>query len=413
MLDGTRSDGSVARETIQQEEKNDQIDDNRSRLLHALDKTYTAATGDFELKLSQSLDVVRRALNDFGGETGRGLAISFNGGKDACVVLYLLLFVLAERDELWRLTSSASKHIPVVYFEKEEFPEIDAFMQQVSETYQFEFQRYSKSYKDGMQDLVESHGIKAVIMGQRRGDPWTEDMEWFTASTPGWAEFTRVNPALEWKFCHVWRLLRGSGLPYCVLYDQGYTSLGERGDTSKNEALRLPDGSYRPAYELAEEEEYLERSPRTPTPGSPRSPSRVSPPRERDDGGGGDEGNKRFSSWDEEWDSSAGTAQDRPAVAADDGGQDILDAETVSSGESVGAGKALGIGGRTGPSGNGACLPPPVKERGEGSLVGWVGSLLPVTTIALALVAAAVGVRSTSGSSRGGVHDNSAPHKGD
>lgn len=59
-------------------------------------------------------------------------------------------------------------------------------------------------------------------MGQRRGDPWTEDMEWFTASTPGWAEFTRVNPALEWKFCHVWRLLRGSGLPYCVLYDQGY-----------------------------------------------------------------------------------------------------------------------------------------------------------------------------------------------
>lgn len=112
MLDGTRSDGSVARETIQQEEKNDQNTDNRSRLLHALDKTSTAATGDFEPKLAQSLDVVRRALDDFGGETGRGLAISFNGGKDACVVLYLLLFVLAERDELWRLTSSASKVYP-------------------------------------------------------------------------------------------------------------------------------------------------------------------------------------------------------------------------------------------------------------------------------------------------------------
>lgn len=79
----------------------------------------------------------------------------------------------------------------------------------------------------------------------------------------------------------------------------------------------------------------------------------------------------------------------------------------------MGAGKALGISGRTGPSGTGACLPPPVKERGEGSLAGWVGSLLPVTIIALAFVAAAVGVRSTSGSSRGGVHDNSAPHKGD
>lgn len=58
-------------------------------------------------------------------------------------------------------------------------------------------------------------------MGQRRGDPWTEDMECFSPSSPGWAKFTRVNPALEWKFCDVWRLLRGSGLPYCVLYDQG------------------------------------------------------------------------------------------------------------------------------------------------------------------------------------------------
>ncbi|CAN0538152.1 unnamed protein product, partial [Scytosiphon promiscuus] len=55
-----------------------------------------------------------------------------------------------------------------------------------------------------------------------------------------------------------------------------YTSLGERGDTAKNEALRLPDGGYRPAYELAEREEHLERSPRTPTNGSPRSPPRSS-----------------------------------------------------------------------------------------------------------------------------------------
>lgn len=113
MLDGTRSDGTVAGETFQHEEKkdknNEKNNENRSRLLHALNKISTAATGDFELKLAQSLDVVRRALDDFGGETGRGLAISFNGGKDACVVLYLLLFVLAQRDELWRLTSSASK----------------------------------------------------------------------------------------------------------------------------------------------------------------------------------------------------------------------------------------------------------------------------------------------------------------
>lgn len=52
------------------------------------------------------------------------------------------------------------QRIPVVYFEKEEFPEIEAFMHEVSDTYGFAFQRYAVSYKDGMQDLVDSHAIE-------------------------------------------------------------------------------------------------------------------------------------------------------------------------------------------------------------------------------------------------------------
>lgn len=57
--------------------------------------------------LARSLAVVRRALDEFGGPTGaEGLAISFNGGKDACVVLYLLLLVLAERDQLGLLSKT-------------------------------------------------------------------------------------------------------------------------------------------------------------------------------------------------------------------------------------------------------------------------------------------------------------------
>lgn len=81
--------------------------DNKEQLQLALSKI--SGTGDdFGAKLGQSLNVVRRALDQFGGETGKGLAVSFNGGKDACVVLYLLLFVLAERDELWRVYGSTT-----------------------------------------------------------------------------------------------------------------------------------------------------------------------------------------------------------------------------------------------------------------------------------------------------------------
>ena len=46
-------------------------------------------------------------------------------------------------------------------------------------------------------------------------------------------------------------------MPYCVLYDMGYTSLGEQDNTIKNPHLKIesPDGqvSYLPAYELKDE----------------------------------------------------------------------------------------------------------------------------------------------------------------
>ena len=63
----------------------------------------------------------------------------------------------------------------------------------------------------------------------------------------------RVFPILDWDYCAVWQFLRACQLPYCSLYDAGYTSLGEKHNSVPNPSLKVEDAEgeqYRPAYEL-------------------------------------------------------------------------------------------------------------------------------------------------------------------
>ena len=40
-------------------------------------------------------------------------------------------------------------------------------------------------------------GVRAFIMGTRRGDPYSESLGHFSPSSDGWPPFIRVNPVLE------------------------------------------------------------------------------------------------------------------------------------------------------------------------------------------------------------------------
>jgi FAD synthetase len=101
-------------------------------------------------------------------------------------------------------------------------------------------------------------------MGNRRSDPWSRDLKPICKSSPGWHVFDRIFPILDWHYSQVWQFLRALKLPYCSLYDQGYTSLGEIDNTIKNPHLRVEgdDGqvTYLPAYMLDDED--LERESR-------------------------------------------------------------------------------------------------------------------------------------------------------
>ena len=47
----------------------------------------------------------------------------------------------------------------------------------------------------------------------------------------------RVNPILTWNYGQIWHFLRVFSLPYCPLYDMGYTSMGKVSDSKPNPAL--------------------------------------------------------------------------------------------------------------------------------------------------------------------------------
>eukprot|EP00929_Paragymnodinium_shiwhaense_P074712 TRINITY_DN38241_c0_g1_i1.p1 TRINITY_DN38241_c0_g1~~TRINITY_DN38241_c0_g1_i1.p1 ORF type:complete len:549 (+),score=96.68 TRINITY_DN38241_c0_g1_i1:107-1648(+) len=207
----------------------------------------------FVQALEKSVKLCRRGIKLY--PEPKDLAVSFNGGKDACVVLYLWMAARAasSRVEAAKEEPESVSLVPqpVIFFDSsDEFAEVRDFVSWATEGLQLEILAVEgQSFKQGMVELVAG-GLRAVVMGQRRGDPWMDDVDVFSPSSEGWPAFMRVNPIIDWSYAHVWTFLRAFSLPYCNLYDAGYSSLGSVKTTFRNPALRKPDGSYAPAYML-------------------------------------------------------------------------------------------------------------------------------------------------------------------
>jgi len=97
---------------------------------------------------------------------------------------------------------------------------------------------------EGMREALENYKnkfphINAILIGTRRTDPHGATLSHRNMTDNGWPRFERINPIINWSYSEVWSFLRQLDVPYCTLYDQGYTSLGSTFNTFPNPALLI------------------------------------------------------------------------------------------------------------------------------------------------------------------------------
>ncbi|KAB2579551.1 Phosphoadenosine phosphosulfate reductase [Lasiodiplodia theobromae] len=192
------------------------------------------------------------------------LALSYNGGKDCLVLLVLYLCALHRRSV--STATPLPETIQTVYIQSAHpFPEVEQFVAESCHAYSLTLATYSGSMKVAFESYLRDYpSVKAIFVGTRRTDPHGEHLKHFDPTDHGWPSFMRIHPVIDWHYVEIWTFIRHLDIPYCPLYDQGYTSLGGTTDTHPNPALRIPspdsdsgskDQKFRPAYELVEDYE--------------------------------------------------------------------------------------------------------------------------------------------------------------
>jgi FAD synthetase len=226
----------------------------------------------FHKKLRHSVDVLTDAIQLTREAKGdKELCISFNGGKDCCVVLYLF-YKIALKSGFISEDGKISEHKFNILIMKlnEPFKEMDEFVNRIFQEYYTSkdinlivLDKPKMKLKKCLEEFKKAFpNIMHVLMGTRRTDnQYVAKLNDFSETDADWPKFIRVNPILDWNYFEIWYFLKRFNVPYCSLYDLGYTSLGDINNSIRNEALKDPQtGLYKPAYML--ENAYNERNSR-------------------------------------------------------------------------------------------------------------------------------------------------------
>ncbi|GJJ78176.1 FAD synthetase [Entomortierella parvispora] len=244
----------------QADEENSQEEQLKSNLNRDGPSAVTASDSDLLCKRDQecwksvrhAVEVIEDAVKRYGPG---GTSLSFNGGKDCTVILHLYVAVLykiygsqlqptsetPQSTEGQRQQHPQQFAIPSIYVtHRNPFGQVERFVDDEIQRYNLDLLRIPGPMKKALEDYnaLKGESIKAIMVGTRRDDPHGAKLQAFTPCDPSWPPFMRIHPILDWTYHDIWTFLRAINVPYCGLYDLGYTSLGGRDDTFPNPQLR-------------------------------------------------------------------------------------------------------------------------------------------------------------------------------
>lgn len=225
-----------------------------------------------EEKIIRSKTVINEALDKFGNEN---ICVSWTGGKDSTVMLWLYRQVCRQRSvllprcmfidegdlfdeivsfvnsvwELWDIPLNRVKNHDVTskVMKLGDMVEVEKLNERNrKELMRLDFQENSFPFEPesyvcnhlmktvAMNAFLEENGIQAVSTGIRWDEQNARSKEtYFSPRNNSDPKHTRIHPLLHFTERDIWEVTLSNRIPFCSLYEKGYRSLGIKSNTYK------------------------------------------------------------------------------------------------------------------------------------------------------------------------------------